>query len=111
MVAVSLAMVMPSMPGAPLLSWTCSSAFNILLRSTTASIDGPATAEPSRPAFAARIFGLSGGGIAGFTRRSGSQVQLHLILLPHRSARNLPLYWPLPPFGPSADRSTYYALC
>src|SRR5262249_23255413 len=56
-------------------------------------------------------FGLLGGGIAGFSRRSGSQVQLHLILLQHRSARELPLYWPLPPFGPSADRSTYYALC
>jgi len=33
-------------------------------------------------------FGLLGGGAAGFTRSTGSQVQLHLILLPHRSVRD-----------------------
>ena len=55
-------------------------------------------------------FGLLGGGASGFTRRSGAQVQLDLIVLPHRRARS-PFYWPLPAFGPSADRSAYYALC
>jgi len=55
-------------------------------------------------------FGLLGGGAAGFARRSGAQVQLPLTLLQHGSRENAVLL-ATPPFGPSADRSAYYALC
>lgn len=46
--------VMPSMPAAPLLRFTCANACFRFSRSTTASIDGPAAAGRSRQAFAAR---------------------------------------------------------
>src|SRR2546423_936399 len=45
---------MPSIPAAPLLRFTCANASFRFSRSTTASIDGPATAGRSRLAFAAR---------------------------------------------------------
>jgi hypothetical protein len=68
----------------------------------------------SRQAFEAGFrragFDLLGSGASGFTRHPGSQVHLDLILPSHDRARS-PLYWPLLPFGPSADRSAYYAVC
>src|SRR5713226_5783249 len=57
-------------------------------------------------------FGLSGGGVSGFTLRSGAQVQLDLILLPHGSHEITALLasssvrafgGALPPTMPSAD--------
>ena len=45
---------MPSMPGAPLLRFTCASAFLRLSRSTVSSIDGPTAARLSTSVFAAR---------------------------------------------------------
>src|SRR6266567_8942560 len=57
-------------------------------------------------------FGLSGGGASGFTLRSGAQVQLDLILLPHGSHEITALLasssvrafgGALPPTMPSAD--------
>jgi hypothetical protein len=49
-------------------------------RSITASIDVSLTAGRRRT-----CFGLLGGGLRGFTPRSGVQVQFDLILLPHGS--------------------------
>src|ERR1700736_284618 len=62
--------------------------------------------------FRRACFGLSGGGASGFTLRSGAQVQLDLILLPHGSHEIAALLasssvrafgGALPPTTPSAD--------
>jgi hypothetical protein len=50
-------------------------------------------------------FGLLGGGASGFTRRSGAQVQLNLILLPHGAVEMRVSTPHFHPFRPSADRS------
>ena len=103
---------MPSMPAAPLLRFTCANAFFRFSRSTTASIDGPATAGRSRPAFAARASVSWAAALRGFTLRPGAQVQLELIFLPHGSREIAALLatstvrafgGALPPTMPSAD--------
>src|SRR5262245_37782327 len=82
-VGASSLTVMPSMPGAPLLRFTCANAFFRFSRSTTASIDGPATAERSRQVFAARASVSWAAAFGASPFAPGAQVQLPLIFLPH----------------------------
>src|SRR5882672_9515699 len=78
-------MVIPSMPAAPLLAFTRASALLRLLRSTTASIDGPPAARLSTSVLAARASVSWTAALRASPFCSGVQVQLDLILLPHGS--------------------------
>ena len=103
---------MPSTPGAPLLRFTCASAFFRLLTLDNCFHRRPASRRAFETGFRRAGFGLLGGGASGFTPRPGAQVQLELIFLPHGSCEIAALLasstvrafgGALPPTMPSAD--------
>ena len=92
-------------PRAPLLRFTCASAFLRLSRSTIASIDGPTGRRAFDVGSRRAGFGPFGGGACGLHPLAPvPQGQLDLSFLPH-GPREIAALLAIPPFGPSADRS------